>query len=146
MIVALFFTGGLALASSNPEDGNAGVLSPAYWQQRSAAESSEVETTEEEPVETPATEPSYQPQPEPSVQPEPTDEQNPEGFSQNQEQLDTGASTGQSPAPSQAPQSVVPQDSQGTQGTQGTAESSPNDADATSGTDNFQVPEPTEEN
>ena len=146
LIVALFFTGGLALASSNPEDGNAGVLSPAYWQQRSAAESSEVETTEEEPVETPATEPSYQPQPEPSLQPEPTDEQNPEGFSQNQEQLDTGSSTGQSPAPSQAPQSVVPQDSQGTQGTQGTAESSPNDADATSGTDNFHVPEPTEEN
>ena len=143
LIVALFFTGGLALASSNPEDGNAGVLSPAYWQQRSAAESSEVETTEEEPVETPATEPSYQPQPEPSLQPEPTDEQNPEGFSQNQEQLDTGASTEQSPAPSQDPQSVVPQDSQGTQGT---AESSPNDADATSGTDNFQVPEPTEEN
>ena len=143
LIVALFFTGGLALASSNPEDGNAGVLSPAYWQQRSAAESSEVETTPEEPVETPATEPSYQPQPEPSGQPEPTDEQNPEGFSQNQEQLDTGTSTGQSPAPSQDPQSVVPQDSQGTQGT---AESSPNDADATSGTDNFQVPEPTEEN
>ena len=146
LIVALFFTGGLALASSNPEDGNAGVLSPAYWQQRSAAESSEVETTEEEPVETPATEPSYQPQPEPSLQPEPTDEQNPEGFSQNQEQLDTGASTEQSPAPSRDPQSVVPQDSQGTQGTQGTAESSPNDADATSGTDNFHVPEPTEEN
>ena len=146
LIVALFFTGGLALASSNPEDGNAGILSPAYWQQRSAAESSEVETTPEEPVETPATEPSYQPQPEPSVQPEPTDEQNPEGFSQNQEQLDTGASTEQSPAPSQDPQSVVPQDSQGTQGTQGTAESSPNDADATSGTDNFHVPEPTEEN
>ena len=143
LIVALFFTGGLALASSNPEDGNAGILSPAYWQQRSAAESSEVETTPEEPVETPATEPSYQPQPEPSLQPEPTDEQNPEGFSQNQEQLDTGASTEQSPAPSQDPQSVVPQDSQGTQGT---AESSPNDADATSGTDNFQVPEPTEEN
>ena len=146
LIVALFFTGGLALASSNPEDGNAGILSPAYWQQRSAAESSEVETTPEEPVETPATEPSYQPQPEPSLQPEPTDEQNPEGFSQNQEQLDTGVSTEQSPAPSQAPQSVVPQDSQGTQGTQGTAESSPNDADATSGTDNFHVPEPTEEN
>lgn len=143
LIVALFFTGGLALASSNPEDGNAGILSPAYWQQRSAAESSEVETTEEEPAETPATEPSYQPQPEPSLQPEPTDEQNPEGFSQNQEQLDTGASTEQSPAPSRDPQSVVPQDSQGTQGT---AESSSNDADATSGTDNFQVPEPTEEN
>ncbi|PQM75230.1 mechanosensitive ion channel family protein [Corynebacterium sp. J010B-136] len=146
LIVALFFTGGLALASSNPEDGNAGILSPAYWQQRSAAESSEVETTPEEPVETPATEPSYQPQPEPSVQPEPTAEQNPEGFSQNQEQLDTGASTEQSPAPNQAPQSVAPQDSQGTQSTQGTAESSPNDADATSGTDNFHVPEPTEEN
>ncbi len=146
LIVALFFTGGLALASSNPEDGNAGILSPAYWQQRSAAESSEVETTPEEPVETPATEPSYQPQPEPSLQPEPTAEQNPEGFPQNQEQLDTGVSTEQSPAPSQTPQSVVPQDSQGTQGTQGTAESSPNDADATSGTDNFQVPEPTEEN
>ena len=140
LIVALFFTGGLALASSNPEDGNAGVLSPAYWQQRSAAESSELETTPEEPVETPATEPSYQPQPEPSVQPDPTDEQNPEGFSQNQEQLDTGASTEQSPAPSQDPQSVAPQNPQGT------AESSPNDADATSGTDNFQVPEPTEEN
>src|SRR5699024_8232914 len=137
LLMALLLTGGLALASSNPEDGNAGVLSPAYWQQRSAAESSEVETTEEEPVETPATEPSYQPQPEPSLQPEPTDEQNPEGFSQNQEQLDTGASTEQSPAPSRDPQSVVPQDSQGTQGT---AESSPNDADATSGTDNFQVP------
>ena len=143
LIVALFFTGGLALASSNPEDGNAGVLSPAYWQQRSAAESSEVETTEEEPVETPATEPSYQPQPEPSVQPEVTEQQLPEDATENQEQQDTGASTEQSPAPSQDPQSVVPQDSQGTQGT---AESSPNDADATSGTDNFQVPEPTEEN
>lgn len=147
LIVALFFTGGLALASSNPEDGNAGVLSPAYWQQRSAAESSELETTPEEPVETPATEPSYQPQPEPSVQPDVTEQQLPEDATENQEQQDTSDSTQQSQSatpdnrtPNQAPQSVAPQNPQGT------AESSPNDAGATSGTDNFQVPEPTEEN
>src|SRR5699024_483652 len=63
LIVALFFTGGLALASSNPEEGNAGVLSPAYWQQRSAAQSSEEETPSEEPIESPVTEPSLQPEP-----------------------------------------------------------------------------------
>lgn len=147
LLMALLLTGGLALASSNPEDGNAGILSPAYWQQRSATESSEVKTTEEEPVETPATEPSYQPQPEPSVQPDVTEQQLPEDATENQEQQDTSDSTQQSQSatpnnrtPNQAPQSVTPQNPQGT------AESSPNDADATSGTDNFQVPEPTEEN
>src|SRR5699024_585628 len=112
LIVALFFTGGLALASSNPEDGNAGILSPAYWQQRSAAESSEVETTEEQPADTPATEPPSQPQPEPSVQPDVTKQQLPEDATENQEPQDTGDSTQQTQSatpnnrtPNQAPQS-----------------------------------------
>src|SRR5699024_10921653 len=115
LIVALFFTGGLALASSNPEDGNAGILSPAYWQQRSAAAASEVETTEEEPAETPAPEPSDQTPAEAAVQPEVTEQQLPEDATETQEQQDTRDSTQQSQSatpnnrtPNQAPQSVAP--------------------------------------
>src|SRR5699024_11974080 len=47
LIVALFFPGGRALPSSNPEDGNAGILSPAYWQQRYPVQSERDETARE---------------------------------------------------------------------------------------------------
>src|SRR5699024_7199851 len=36
LILALIFTGGLVLASSNPEEGSAGMLSPYDWHQHSA--------------------------------------------------------------------------------------------------------------
>ena len=157
LIVALFFTGGLALASSNPEDGNAGVLSPAYWQQRSAAQSSEEETPSEEPIESPVNEPSQQPEPEPSMQPAPTEQQTPDGATgDSTQQSESVSPNNQNPDdydPNQAPdQTGTQQDSgsnnsgtQGGQSNQGTGENSPDGTGARSGTDSYQVPEPADQ-
>ena len=81
LFIALIFVGGLALASSNPEGGQAGLLNPARWQ------STEEATTPEEttPVET---EPSVTETPteeQPTVSEQPTDttaQQNPETTTQ----------------------------------------------------------------
>lgn len=50
LFIALAVLGLLAAASSNPDDGRAGILNPAYWSDRSAKTS--------EPSETPASEPA----------------------------------------------------------------------------------------
>ena len=162
LILALIFTGGLALASSNPEEGSAGVLSPDYWQQRSA-QSSEEETEPAEPQDTSVDQPSYEPQPEQSVDPAPTDQQNPDDTQNYQDQYpddSTGQTQQNSPnnqspnqTPSQAPNQPDSGGNSGTQGTQGTqgpqgggGQPSQNTGDgAASGANTLQVPEPTEQ-
>ncbi|MGO1952863.1 mechanosensitive ion channel domain-containing protein [Corynebacterium casei] len=144
LILALVFTGGLALASSNPEDGNAGILSPAYWRDR--AETTITETTEPEtPLESSENEPTVAPEvPEPSEQPIPTEQTPQESIQPNQEQLeDTSSVPSQDDpsAPSQAPtQEPAPTEGTPDQGTQGL-----NDTGATSQSEAVEVPEPAEE-
>lgn len=148
LILALLFTGGLALASSNPEDGNAGILSPAYWRDR--AETTVTETTEPEvPLETSENEPTVAPEiPEPSEQPLPSEEFPQDNTQQNNEQ-DQEQSTETSSAPTQQNPGIqnqqptrtpTPSEDAGNQGTQGLT-----DTGATSQSEAVQVPEPAEE-
>ncbi|MDN6494894.1 MAG: mechanosensitive ion channel [Corynebacterium casei] len=146
LILALLFTGGLALASSNPEEGNAGFLSPAYWQERSATTTTET-TEPEEPAETPAIEPTQAPQTaEPTMQDSPGEEFTPEETQPNQ-QPETSAEPSQQNAPmTQAPQQQDQPTAGATDsgtGTQGTA--APQDTGAASGFDGTTIPEPSEQ-
>ena len=148
LILALMFTGGLALASSNPEDGNAGILSPAYWRDR--AETTVTETTEPEvPLETSENEPTVAPEiPEPSEQPLPSEE-----FQQDDTQLNNEEEQEQATETSSAPtqqnpgtqnqqptRTPTPSEDAANQGTQGLT-----DTGATSQSEAVQVPEPAEE-
>lgn len=139
LILALMFTGGLALASSNPEDGNAGILSPAYWRDR--AETTVTETTEPEaPLETSENEPTVAPEvPEPSEQPLPSEEIPQESIQPNQEEQEetTPAPNQDNPAnPTQAPtQEPAPSENTPDQGTQGFT-----DTGATSRSESVEVP------
>lgn len=148
LILALLFTGGLALASSNPEDGNAGILSPAYWRDR--AETTVTETTEPEvPLKTSENEPTVAPEiPEPSEQPLPSEE-----FQQDDTQLNNEEEQEQATETSSAPTQQNP----GTQNQQPTRTPTPSedaanqdtqgltDTGATSQSEAVQVPEPAEE-
>lgn len=139
LILALIFTGGLALASSNPEDGTAGILSPAYWRDR--AETTVTETTEPEtPLETSENEPTVAPEvPEPSEQPVPTEELPQESIQPNQGELEESstAPSQENPAtPTQAPtREPAPTEDTPDQGTQGL-----NDTGATSRSEAVEVP------
>ncbi|HIW95229.1 MAG TPA: mechanosensitive ion channel family protein [Candidatus Corynebacterium gallistercoris] len=107
LIAALIITGGLALASSNPEGGDAGWLSPDYWRDREPTQQVE----EQEPPES-TTEPTYE-------QPA-TDTQSPQT---------TGQQSTQQPqsTPTQQPQQTQTQQPQQT----GTGETQAPAADAT---------------
>ncbi|WP_313550637.1 mechanosensitive ion channel family protein [Corynebacterium sp.] len=146
LILALLFTGGLALASSNPEDGNAGILSPAYWRDR--AETTVTETTEPEvPLETSENEPTVAPEvPEPSEQPLPSEEVPQEDTQLNNEEEQStetsSAPTQQNPGTQnqQPTRTPTPSEDAGNQGTQGLT-----DTGATSQSEAVQVPEPADE-
>src|SRR5699024_12203742 len=57
LLISLVVLGLLAAASSNPDDGRAGVLNPAYWSDRPAETSEQTETPTPEPTQ-PATQDS----------------------------------------------------------------------------------------
>ena len=149
LILALIFTGGLALASSNPEDGNAGFLSPAYWQNRSAETTTETtETTEPEtPLETPTQEPTLEPQPEPSTQPSLSEQPTEQDIQPNQEQLNEETNPSAEPSTQQTPS----EDSTATDGASTPGTENPNntgnlgDTGAASQSDVVEIPEPGEE-
>lgn len=113
LFIALFFVGGLALAASNPEGGQAGLLNPARWEQTeekaTPTESTPAETTpstSEAPAET-STEPTQQQNQQPT---DTTDEQ------QQMDQPQSPAATSSQPTSQQ--QTRAPQTSANSGSTQ----------------------------
>lgn len=97
LFIALAVLGLLAAASSNPDDGRAGILNPAYWSDRSAKTS--------EPSETPASEPA---------QPATQDSSEQEG----QQPQQTGQADSPEPRSTQQPNANEPQRGQQNQAPQ----------------------------
>ena len=106
LLIALVVLGGLALASSNPEGGEAGVLNPNYWQNRSVAKTEEMtETTTTPPPAPTTTTPEEQPtetSQEPTAEPTGVEGEVPEGSN------DSGDETPVETTPSDAPQQQSP--------------------------------------